>query len=496
MKFLLKNTFLIIALSFLLFVSSCKINKNQSVYKVEKFGAIADGKTLNTASINNAIATCSKNGGGTILFSKGIYLSGSIHLMSNVTLKIEKQAKILGALNNINAYDLPEPNEFFKYQDFGHSHFQNALIWGENLENISIIGQGEINGGGITRKDSELGGGDKAISLKLCNNIDIKGITIKQGGHFAILANACKNLNIDSLLIDTSRDGIDLMACSNVSIKNSKIFSIRYDKDGKRAGGDDAIGIKSDFALGEIIPSSNILIENCFLSSGTNAIQFGSETVGPIRDVIVRNCEIEYAAKAGLGITCNDGSIIENVLFQNIKMSKTAIPVFIMITDRMRCPGNRPIGTIKNITFENIEAFDSYDYIKGRKFTSTIAGHPNQNIENVSFKDIKITYKGGGKASDKTNNVPYTKEYAPRKLGVRPSSGFFIRHANNIKFENILIDFESPDFRPAFSINHVDSIVFDNVNTTNLEYVQHDVIVNETQNLEIINSNLRKTNIN
>ncbi len=451
-------------------------------YDVKNFGAVADGKTLDTDAINKAIEKCFTDGGGNVIFQNGVFLSGSIHLKSNVNIIIEKNATILGAPNDINAYDHPESNPWDAYQDFGHSHFRNSLIWGEHLENISISGGGTINGGGIIRGDPPAGGGDKAISLKLCNNIKISNITIEQGGHFAILANGCKDFVIDSVIIRTSRDGIDLMACSNVDIKNSDIRGIRY-QDGKMAGGDDAIGIKSDYALGYVLPSENINITNCFLSSGTNAIQFGSETVGSIKNVNVTNCTIVHSDKAGLGITSNDGSVIENVKFKDITMSKTANPFFILISNRGRAPNNPPVGKIKNIHFENITCTDAYGYMKDRQFTSTLSGMPGYPIENVTFKNVRITYKGGGTLDQALIDPPYPKDYSPRFIGIRPASGFYARHVKGLKFENVKIDFEKPDFRPSLVFNDVSDLILDKYETQRFDGMEYDVILKKVSNM-------------
>lgn len=450
-------------------------------YDVKVFGAIADGKTLDTDAINRAIEKCSYDGGGNVIFQNGIFLSGSIHLKNNVNLIIKKDATILGAPNDIDAYDHPEPNPWDAYQDFGHSHFRNALMWGENLENISISGGGTINGGGIIRGDPPAGGGDKAISLKLCNNIKISNITIEQGGHFAILANGCNYMKMDSLTIRTSRDGIDLMACSNVDIRNSDIRGVRY-QDGKMVGGDDAIGIKSDYALGYVLPSENINITNCFLSSGCNAVQFGSETVGSIKNVTVTNCTIVNADKAGLGITSNDGSVIENVTFKNITMSKTSTPIFILISDRGRAPNNPKIGEIKNVHFENIICTDAYGYMKNSEFTSTLSGMPGHEIENITFKNIRITYKGGGTLNQSKIEPPYPEDYSPRYIGIRPASGFYCRHVKGLKFENVTIDFEKPDLRPSMVFDNVTDLVLDKYSVQRFEGMENDVVLKKVSN--------------
>ena len=142
--------------SAILIVGSASVFGQSKTYDVRSFGARGDGSTLDSPSINRAIDSAAKAGGGTVVFPAGTYLSGSIHLKSNITLDLEPGCIILGAAAGIHAFDSPEPNAFDMYQDFGHSHWHNSLIWGENLENIAIIGEGMINGGGLSRGDRDL----------------------------------------------------------------------------------------------------------------------------------------------------------------------------------------------------------------------------------------------------------------------------------------------------------------------------------------------------
>ena len=124
------------------------------VYDVTTFGAKGDGKTLDTPAINKAIETAAAAGGGTVQFPAGTYLSVSIRLKSHIALYLDQGATILAAdpVAGKLSYDLPEPNEWDMYQDFGHSHWRNSLIWGIGLENVSILGPGLINGKGLTRR--------------------------------------------------------------------------------------------------------------------------------------------------------------------------------------------------------------------------------------------------------------------------------------------------------------------------------------------------------
>src|ERR1700730_8455392 len=125
-------------------------------FDVKSFGAKGDGKALDTPAINKAIEVAAAAGGGTVFFPAGNYLSVSIHLKSNIALYLDQGATIVAADTAPGvAYDPPEPNEWDSYQDFGHSHFHNSLIWGENLENISILGPGKIWGKGLVRTDKQ-----------------------------------------------------------------------------------------------------------------------------------------------------------------------------------------------------------------------------------------------------------------------------------------------------------------------------------------------------
>src|ERR1041385_888693 len=188
-------------------------------FDVKKFGAKVDGKALDSPAINKAIEAAAAAGGGTVLFTAGTYRSFSIRLKSNVGLYLDHGATIVAAnpKDGDGEYDLPEPNTWDQYQDFGHSHWHNSLIWGENLENISILGPGRIWGKGLVRSGSqsrtkeqndelekqgpdpkagpfgypnardavEPGWGNKTISLKVCRNVIIRDISILHGGHFA-----------------------------------------------------------------------------------------------------------------------------------------------------------------------------------------------------------------------------------------------------------------------------------------------------------------------
>src|ERR1022692_2726502 len=216
------------------------------VFDVKTYGARGDAKTPDRDAINRAIDAAAAAGGGTVFFPAGTYLTGSLRLRSNLTLQLEHGAT-LEASADPAAYDAAEPNQWDKFQDFGHSHFHNSLIWGEGLENVSIVGGGIIVGTALTRGERG-GGGDKAIALKLCRRVRLRDFSILHGGHFGILATGVDNLTIDNVLIDTNRDGIDLDSCRNVRVSNCYVNS----------PWDDGICLKSSFALGYARATENV----------------------------------------------------------------------------------------------------------------------------------------------------------------------------------------------------------------------------------------------
>src|SRR5690348_7387558 len=161
---------------------------------VRQHGATGDGKTNDTAAINRAIQAASASGGGTVHFPPGAYLAYSIHLRSRVTLHLEQGAVIVAGDTPMEGaktggYDFAEPNPAADaYQDFGHTHFHNSLIWGENLHDVAIIGRGLIWGKGLSRGEGHdtpraeaPGDGNKAIALKNCRNVLLRDFEVPRG---------------------------------------------------------------------------------------------------------------------------------------------------------------------------------------------------------------------------------------------------------------------------------------------------------------------------
>lgn len=501
----------LILLSALIGLGSCS---EQKIFDVRDFGATGDGTTLDTPAINAAIEAASQAGGGKVVLPEGIYLSYSIHLKNHVTLQLEKNATLVAAeATEMMGYDCAECYDWDYYQDFGHSHFHNSLIWGDSLTDISIVGEGRIDGHYLCshqERSCKTAPGNKTIALRACSNVRIEGIEMLQCGHFAILATGIDNLTIDNVTIDTNRDGIDIDCCSNVEITNCKVNTPH----------DDAIVLKSSYALGQFRDCENVEVAYCQVSGydcgtlldgskqlvgspapdrggRTGRIKLGTESSGGYRHIQIHDCTFEHCR--GLALESVDGGILEDVRCYNLEMNHIVnAAIFLRLGARMRSPKGTPVGQFKDVVIENVKAFDV-----DSRYSSIIAGIPEHYIENVQIRDIEILHRGGCVLTDEIPVVavaPWEKpQYKdpqvrgamtdeekeqmrrefdawrkserdtalvcnlnhlipeldanypePWMFGIVPAKGFFIRHARNIQFSNVRFYFDQPDARPLF----------------------------------------------
>ncbi|MDP9052014.1 MAG: glycosyl hydrolase family 28 protein, partial [Acidobacteriota bacterium] len=222
--------------------------EKSNFFDVRTYGAKGDGKTIDTAAINRAIEAANAAGGGTVYFPSNAYASYSIHMKSNVVLYLEQGCTLLAAENTATEkYDLAESNEpWEKYQQWGHNHYHNSLIWGDDISNFGIMGPGLIWGIGLSNGRGDLalapGVGNKTIAFRRCHNVILRDFSILKAGHFGILVTGVDNLTIDNVKIDTDRDGMDIICCRNVRVSNCSVNS----------PWDDAICPKSQYILGEL----------------------------------------------------------------------------------------------------------------------------------------------------------------------------------------------------------------------------------------------------
>ncbi|MGA2276359.1 MAG: glycoside hydrolase family 28 protein, partial [Terracidiphilus sp.] len=378
-------------------------------FDVRKYGAAGDGKTLDTAAVNRAIEAAAAAGGGTVFFPAGNYLCFSIRLKSLVHLHLEQGSTIIAADSpreteqtgyNGGTYDAAEPKTAWDaYQDYGHNHWHNSLIWGEDLHDFSITGSGLIWGKGLSKgyfrpgdlapfKAEQAGVGNKAIALKNCRNVLLRDFSILKGGHFGLLLTGVDNLTIDNLLIDTDRDGMDIDCCQNVRVSNCTVNS----------PWDDGICPKSSYALGYARPTRNVTITNCWVAGcyqlgtvldgsykkfttetrvgHTGRIKCGTESNGGFINITISNCVFEGCQ--GYALETVDGALLEDITITNTTMRDLVSgPIFMRLGARLRGPQeSTKVGTLKRILISNLACYNA-----PQKVSSVLSGIPGYAIE-------------------------------------------------------------------------------------------------------------------
>lgn len=467
-----------------------------TMFDIRKHGARGDGRTVDSPAINAAIEAASRAGGGTVLIPAGRYLCFSIRLRSKVTLMLVHGAVIEAADPERHGghYDPPEDGIDQLYQDFGHSHWRNSLIWGDDVSEVAIIGPGLIDGAGLTRDGpgarwkkqagerplsmrgmseadiAELepaaaamrGKGNKAIAFKNGRNIRLSGFSILKGGHFAILATGTQGLEISDLTIDTDRDGIDLDCVRDVKVERCRVNSPN----------DDGIVVKSSYALGRAVAAENILIRACAVSGYdigsmldgtlrttqqiapdrdrvTGRIKLGTESNGGYRNVRIEDCT--FTRCRGLALETVDGGVMEDIIVRGLTMRDvTTAPLFLRVGDRRRGPDGTGIGAIRRVAISDVHA-TGIDH----RFPASIAGLPESRIEDVSLTDIDLTYLGGGTAEDAARQPAELADAYPEPsmFGILPAWAFWVRHAKGLHINGFAARTQSADARPPFVMN-------------------------------------------
>jgi len=450
------------------------------IYNVRDYGAVGDGRTLDSPAINAAIEAAVRDGGGQVVLPAGTYLCGSIRLKSNIDLHLAAGCTILAADpkdfkgktglggDGGGLYDESESfGGFPEYQDGGHTYFHNSLIWAEGQTNVSITGHGKIDGKGLTKKDTEkagivqggsIGTGDKAIALKLCRQVTIRDITVYRGGHFAIIMTGCDLSTIDNVTIDTNRDGFDIDCCKYMTITNCKI----------NTPSDDALVLKSSYALKKPVITEHIAVSNCNITGykcgtlldGTyvpepvnwvcGRFKLGTESNGGYRNISLTNCTFMYSS--GLAFEEVDQGRMENIVVSNITMSHVHhYPIYITTGCRNRGPKEvTQRSSARDIMISNVIADDCDSLC-----SIIITGMEDEPIRNVSLSNIRLQFRGGGRKLTTPYREQGTNYPEPRWAGPTPAYGLFARHVDGLYLHNVTFELLRPDERPDIVLDDV-----------------------------------------
>lgn len=473
--------------------------ETKTIFRVTDFGAKPDGVTLNSAAIQKAIDAANASGGGTVSFEKGIYLSGSIELKSNVILNFEKEATLLGSTNPLDYYGL---NRW------------KALILADGQTQIGISGEGTIDGQGLQlalNADSLYNEGilkdpnysvrrkrvseymrPQVIEMVNCRNVSVTGVNIRNSSCWVQTYDQCKNLMIDHINVhsDTfwNNDGIDVSDCRNVQITNSVVNSA-----------DDGICLKSHSPNHF---NDSIYIANCTVRSSASAIKFGTASFGGFKNIKIEKIKIYDTFRSAIALESVDGGTLENIEISDIEATNTGNAIFIKLGHRNV---DGPVGKLRNVQIRNVKVEIPGDrpdknYIQRgpdlpyfhNPFPAVISGIPDYDVENVVIENVEITFPGGAHKGyaylplNRLSDVPEQVDDYPEfsTYGELPAWGFYVRHVKGLSLKNIKMTLKDTDFRPAY--------VFDDVKDLNLANPmikgngKHDqIILKDVQNITI-----------
>ncbi len=467
------------------------------------FGAVPDGVTLNTVSIQAAIDFTSAHGGGKVILDQGDYVTGTIYLKDGVTLWIDKDCSLLGSLN---------PFDYIKDSDAKWT----ALIFAIGQKNIGIEGGGTVNGRGFdiaTRFvdfvhlgiiEDELrhdrlqeAKRPENIHFYKCEGITIRDITLRDPGCWNQQYDKCRDILVERVHVDAksywNNDGIDIVDSSDVIIRDCFFDAA-----------DDVYCFKSHSNDGV---SENILVENCVGRSSANGIKFGTYTRGKFRNFKFRNIKIYDTYRSAITIATVDGATIENVEIDGVESIHTGNPIFLRTGTRHTRDDQKPI--LRNIVIKNLYAevpLDKpdagYSYegpvedLPRNVLPSIIYGNPDIKIENVRLENIEIVYPGHadpeyayrGSSKEELDAIPEMETSYPEFSNWKelPAWGFYIRHADGIVFDNVKITVDGEDYRPAIVTDDVNGLRLRNVEIfdDNAPKGKKQIITKDTKNIK------------
>ena len=453
------------------------------IYNVMDFGAVADGKKLNTKAVQKAVDICSQEGGGIVRFGGGRYVLSTVFLKNNVTIEIPDGTEILGAESYYD-YAQEEKVDYPIYQDSSHTYYHPSLFVGIDCENIKITGGGKIDMRSVWDEDGVRGvaikhRGAKCIALKECENVEISGLEIVNVTDLAVYFAGCENVDVYGIKMRVYIDGISPDNSKNVRIHDCDVET-----------GDDGIVFKSSYTLNRLDICKDIHVWNCKIKSRCNAIKFGTETNGGFEDILIENIEVKDTRITGISIESVDGAVVDGVTIRNVQMTNVNAPIFVHVGKRMRGPVGRAIGKIRNITLENItaagpyeeyeimpwnyfsykendtrqnpkvfgvaESFDGTKATDDWQMTSNICGLKESPLENITLRNVYLKLDGG--VQEYSSNVPEEAQDYPEVYvygRILPAKGIYFRHIDGLTLENITVETYRNDAREDFVFEEV-----------------------------------------
>jgi polygalacturonase len=412
---------------------------------VRAHGAKGDGKTKDTAAIQQAIEAAAASGGGTIHVPAGRYLSGTLHLRSNTTLHLDNGAVLLASPDDRD-FDPYETLPFQSVSDRETTYFHQALLAADGAHDIAIVGEGVVDGNRSKR------GGPKTIAIKLSQRVTIRGVTVRNSPNYSISFWGCDWVNVDGVHVENGyADGIDPDSSRYVRISNSYIDAY-----------DDAICPKASPSMGmdRRRPVEHLTVTNCVLRTNCSNFKFGTESSGDFRHIAVSNItmlprDVGRPPISGIALEAVDGAHIEGVAISNVSMQGVRAPIFLRLANRGRGLTPKAAGSLEDVSIVNVTA-------RGASVASSITGIPEARIRRVSLDGIRVTYTGGLKDLLPFDIDEFVERYPEATMwGDLPAWALYTRHADGVTIRNFDAAWTTTDARPAIVADDVSDLVLE-----------------------------------
>jgi polygalacturonase len=470
----------------LLVVFNLSAHSQTTVFRIVDFGAVGDGKILNTGPIQKAIDRCAADGGGTVYVPPGVFVTGTLRLRSNVDLHIESGAALKGSE---------------QLEDYHLDGKLVGLIFAQDAEHVAITGLGTIDGNGdlfieldkakkidsagsaFTRQSERfrevrkgLGDGPvvpkprpfQMIVFSNCRGVTLRDVRITNSPFWTVHCADCDGVVVSGLriwcnMLVPNNDGIDFTSCSNVQMSDCDIRT-----------GDDCIvltGYDHHFDLPGFKklkhPSENITITNCTLQSRSAAIRIGGFDQNPMRNYVFSNITITNSNR-GIGIFARDQGSIENLIFANIVIDTRlhtgdwwgqGEPIHL---SAVRLLKDVTPGTIRNVKFQNILCRGESGIV--------VYGTEESVIEDVSFDDLTLEIKASPLNDVAGGNFDLRPVLNPKlQLFSHDIPGLYAQWVKNLRIRDFDLTWDAvrqPFFTHGIEIDHFESISIDSFNGT------------------------------
>ena len=427
------------------------------VYNIADFGAIGDGKTLNTEAVQKAIDTCTNESGGTVLVPAGDFVVGTIELKSNVTLKLVARGRLLGS---------PRIEDYKAGNNIPPNNGNIVMISAANAENVRIEGPGSVDGNGakfFTGKGDMTGPGQNSAEGYF------------QRPHLLVFYR-CKNLSLNDIFLTASAyHCARILQCNYVNLRAVRIYNrVNLNNDGFHINSSQYVHISNcdivcqDDACALFGGNKFVTVNNCTFSTRWSVFRFGG---GEAENIAVSNCVIYDTYGCPIKARFGARGRLENVSFSNLIMRNVTGPITIGL-DSTRRSGNQSAapptkGVVRNVTFNGIRATvvaqgkQHEDLPWPQRFRPgetrhciVLNGVGEDLLENISFNDVHVTYEGGGTIEEANREIPkMAGEYF--EIGTPPAYGMYARNIRGLTLNNIRFEVKTEDHRPALTFENV-----------------------------------------